>query len=90
MRHAILAALMMTAVLLPGAARADGEASLAGSAWGEGTETGPAAVLVQFEQGNKVWGRLGCNRFTGTYSEEGGALRFGTFATTRMACPKRR
>jgi heat shock protein HslJ len=69
-------------------AHADGVMSLAGSEWGEGKASGPAEVMVKFEQGNKVWGRLGCNRFTGTYSQNDYGLSFGPLATTRMACPE--
>jgi heat shock protein HslJ len=69
-------------------AHADGVMSLAGSEWGEGIASGPADVMVKFEQGNKVWGRLGCNRFTGTYSQNDYGLSFGPLATTRMACPE--
>lgn len=88
MRRTVLAAFAAVAVFVPIAAKADGYMSLAGSEWGEGNDTSPTAVMVKFEPGNKVWGRLGCNRFTGTYTHDGEALRFGTFATTRMACPE--
>ena len=66
---------------------ADGVMSLAGSEWGEGSDTGKFAVMVKFEPGNKVWGTLGCNRFTGTYAQDDFRLSFGPLATTRMACP---
>ena len=68
-----------------GLAQADGVMSLAGSEWGEGQDDG---VMVKFEPGNKVWGRLGCNRFTGTYSQNDYTLTFGPLASTRMACPE--
>lgn len=76
---AVLAVLLTSAV-----ARAEGAMLLTGSEWGEGEDL---SVMVKFEPGNKVWGRLGCNRFTGTYVQDGTALRFGPLATTRMACP---
>ncbi len=75
-------------VVLAISALADGVMSLAGSEWGEGQDQGPLAVMVKFEPGNKVWGRLGCNRFTGTYKQDGFALSFGPMASTRMACPE--
>lgn len=87
MRSVLLALLLASsAVVMP--ARADGIMSLAGSEWGEGQTTGPFEVMVKFEQQNKVWGRLGCNRFTGTYKQDGLSLVFGPLATTRMACPE--
>lgn len=87
MRRIVSAAIVATAALAPLSAHADGYMSLAGSELGEGSDTGPTSVMVKFEAGDKVWGRLGCNRFTGTYRQDGERLRFGTFATTRMACP---
>ena len=83
-----LTLLVLYAAVLSMPARADGVMSLAGSEWGEGTVTVPFEVMVKFEQNNKVWGRLGCNRFTGTYTQDGAALTFGPLATTRMACPE--
>ncbi len=71
--------------VLASAAQADGVMSLAGSEWGDGQGDG---VMVKFEPGNKVWGRLGCNRFTGTYSQNDYTLTFGPLASTRMACPE--
>lgn len=80
--------LLLSAILVLvtcGPAHADGVMSLAGSEWGEGQGDG---VMVKFEPGNKVWGRLGCNRFTGTYTQEEYKLVFGPLASTRMACPE--
>jgi heat shock protein HslJ len=88
MRYIGSAVIIAASVLASDPAQADGYLALPGSEWGEGSDTGPSSVMVKFEQGNKVWGRLGCNRFTGTYTHENEALRFGTFATTRMACPE--
>lgn len=64
---------------------ADGIMSLAGSEWGLGSDD-KNGVMVKFEPEGKVWGRLGCNRFTGTYKLDGLSLSFGPLATTRMAC----
>lgn len=86
MRKILLSAACLAT--LATSARADGVMSLAGSEWGEGSETGPFEVMVKFEPGNKVWGRLGCNRFTGTYVQDDFKLSFGPLATTRMACPE--
>jgi heat shock protein HslJ len=35
----------------------------------------------------RVSGSTGCNRFTGTYKQEGTSLKFSPFAVTKMACP---
>jgi putative lipoprotein len=45
-----------------------------------------AAPSVTFEAG-RVSGSTGCNRFTGRYMVDGGALELGEIASTRMACP---
>lgn len=84
----MLKRIICTALLSAGLATiayADGVMTLAGSEWGEGQGDG---VMVKFEPGNKVWGRLGCNRFTGTYTQEDYKLVFGPLASTRMACPE--
>lgn len=69
------------------ASAAGGPLNLAGSEWGFMGETGRSARFVQFRSGGKVAGSSGCNRFIGTYSQEGDALMMGPLATTRMACP---
>lgn len=43
-------------------------------------------VLQSGSEGNRVHGYSGCNRFTGTYSQNDGRLLFGQLASTRMAC----
>jgi len=61
--------------------------TLAGTEWGFPEETGSeAARSLQFRSGGKVAGSTGCNRFTGSYSQDGYALTIGTLATTRRAC----
>ncbi|MEZ5685541.1 MAG: META domain-containing protein [Paracoccaceae bacterium] len=47
---------------------------------------GLTASLTRPEPG-RIAGHSGCNRFTGTISEQGGALSIGPLASTRMACP---
>ncbi len=59
---------------------------LAGTEWGFPGEVGKTAPFVQFRPDGKVGGSTGCNRFTGTYSQDGSALTIGTLATTRRAC----
>jgi heat shock protein HslJ len=45
----------------------------------------PAFRLVA--DGHKVQGSAGCNRMMGTYQADGGSLKFGPLASTKMACP---
>jgi heat shock protein HslJ len=55
--------------------------SLAGSEWGvSGTEQ-----YIQFREG-RVAGHSGCNRYTGSYVQEGENLKLGPLAATKMAC----
>lgn len=59
---------------------------LAGSEWGpEGANADDQ--FVAFKTGGEVIGHGGCNRFFGTYNQEGDALTFGPLASTKMACP---
>jgi heat shock protein HslJ len=65
-------------------------ASLDGSSWtlveGAGIATPDSVSLtIAFEAG-RVSGSGGCNRFTGSYREEGTSISLGTLASTRMAC----
>jgi heat shock protein HslJ len=63
---------------------------LDGSSWtlveGAGIATPDSVSLtIAFEAG-RVSGSGGCNRFTGSYREEGTSISLGTLASTRMAC----
>lgn len=45
-------------------------------------------VFLQFNEAEKkVSGRAGCNRFFGTYEQNGKKLKFSQIGATRMACP---
>jgi heat shock protein HslJ len=85
-----LVALVLFASECGGDDEGDELASLDGSSWilveGEGI-TIPGAVMptIAFEAG-RVSGSGGCNRFTGSYEEEGETLSLGMLASTRMAC----
>lgn len=58
--------------------------TLMGSEWGpEGTSD----QFVAFKSGGEVIGHGGCNRFFGTYDQNGDTLTFGPLASTKMACP---
>ncbi len=59
--------------------------SLGGSEWGEGQDS---KVVIQFSADGKVSGNLGCNRFFGTYKQDGDKLTFGAVGSTRMMCPE--
>jgi len=60
--------------------------TLAGTEWGFSEEIGRTARFIQFGSEGRVSGSTGCNRFSGTYNQDGDALTIGTLATTRKAC----
>lgn len=60
--------------------------SLAGSEWGPEGATDDER-FVAFKAEGEVIGHGGCNRFFGSYVQDGQALSFGPLASTRMACP---
>lgn len=43
-------------------------------------------TALQFD-GNRMSGSAGCNRFSGSYSVDGGTLKAGPLMATEMACP---
>jgi len=65
--------------------------TLAGSSWTFVSIGGVAVAkdrptALQFD-GARLSGSAGCNRFSGTYSVDGGALKAGPLMATEMACP---
>jgi heat shock protein HslJ len=76
-----------------GALRAQpGMADLAGTKWladqiGEIRVTGNIQSTLEFDAMNRVSGKAGCNRFTGSAVQGGKTLAFGALASTRMMCP---
>ncbi|MCB1422041.1 MAG: META domain-containing protein [Nitratireductor sp.] len=76
-------ALPVMAAFLMTAASAAGMSSLAGSEWGMADTDRP---FIRFEAEGRVAGDAGCNRFFGSYEEDGDALKIGPLGTTRMAC----
>jgi len=60
--------------------------SLAGSEWGL---AGGGDQYIQFREGRAA-GHSGCNRFTGSYTQQGESLKFGPLASTKMACAPER
>jgi heat shock protein HslJ len=64
---------------------------LAGTSWtfvsiGGASIAGDRPTALQFD-GNRLSGSAGCNRFSGTYSVDGGTLKAGPLMATEMACP---
>ncbi|MGQ2976797.1 MAG: META domain-containing protein [Sphingopyxis sp.] len=64
---------------------------LAGTNWtfvsiGGVAVAGGRPTALQFD-GNRMSGSAGCNRFSGTYSVDGGTLKAGPLMATEMACP---
>ena len=54
---------------------------------GEPVPPGSDASLLLDPEERAATGSTGCNRFTGSYTLNGGRLSLGMTATTRMACP---
>ena len=62
---------------------------LAGSEWRVaqlGATTVEAESFVTFRSEGRLSGHGGCNRLTGSYKQDGGALSIGPVAMTRMNC----
>ncbi|MBL4870255.1 MAG: META domain-containing protein [Robiginitomaculum sp.] len=55
---------------------------LAGSEWGARVK----GQYIQFTEGGIVRGHGACNRFSGTYNQDGNRLTIGPLASTKMAC----
>ncbi|HMM27213.1 MAG TPA: META domain-containing protein [Aggregatilineaceae bacterium] len=93
---AILAALGLLLVLVPGAmAQSDPASNLAGTQWQlasygtPGAETPVAAgsaVTLSFESADRLGGNGGCNSFGGEYTVQGNMLTISGIVSTLMAC----
>jgi heat shock protein HslJ len=59
---------------------------LNGKPAGKGAD-GQPATLTLTPAGTRANGYAGCNRFFGSYTLAGSALKFGLLGMTRMACP---
>ncbi len=76
---------------------AAGDALLTGTIWrwtetvmSNGTRIKPDAperYTLEFQPGGKIAVQADCNRGSGSYTLNGGALTFGPLATTRAMCP---
>ena len=61
--------------------------SLAGSSWSfQGAARGGSTPTLEFGQSGQVAGSTGCNRFAGTYRQEGTKLRFELGPVTKAGC----
>ncbi|WP_432768069.1 MAG: META domain-containing protein [Sphingopyxis sp.] len=65
--------------------------ALAGTNWtfaaiGGAPVAADRPTSLQFD-GSRISGSAGCNRFSGSYSADGGTLTAGPLAATEMACP---
>jgi len=70
---------------------ANAQISLAGTEWVLADLAGTPALpggkaTLSFAEGGRVAGNASCNRFTGSVTISGDALKMGPLATTRMAC----
>jgi copper homeostasis protein (lipoprotein) len=66
--------------------------TLVGTKWritsiGEDSSENLAKTEIQFLTDTRVAGTTGCNRFSGTYEQNGESLKFKPLALTRRACP---
>ena len=43
-------------------------------------------ATIRFDEGGRVSGSTGCNRFNGAVTIEGGNIKFGQMATTKRGC----
>ena len=73
-------------LLIPTSAGGAAVITLAGTEWSFPDDVGKTARFIQFRSEGKVGGFTGCNRFTGSYSQDGDTLSIGPLATTRRAC----
>ena len=87
-----MASALLVLIVMAGCGDDDGGsiASLAGTSWSLAEGAGitipdGVTMTIAFEDG-RTSGAGGCNRFTGSYEEEGDSISFGALATTRMAC----
>lgn len=85
MRIAVLPS--ATLILALGAVAALGQATLVGTSWVMAS-AGKRPPSISFEADGKVAGSGGCNRFFGSYEQDGESLSFSPLGATRMACPQ--
>lgn len=88
---------VLSAILLSACGSAETSAKLAGTTWklasyGPADAQTPAAdgidTQIVFGDDGKVSGSMGCNRFSGSFSQKGDSINFSPIAATEMACPE--
>jgi heat shock protein HslJ len=93
----ITALFVLSIILLSACGSADTTAKLAGTSWklvsyGSTDAQIPAAngidTQMDFGTDGNVSGSMGCNRFSGPYSQKGDSITFSAIAATEMACPE--
>lgn len=77
------------AALVPGGTRAESEPGFVWSIVAVSDQPAEGAEIA-FDPDGQVFGTTGCNRLTGTATQDGTTLTFGPLATTNMACPDSR
>lgn len=82
----IVLLLFATVLLAASASHALAEAKLAGTSWVMAS-AGKRGPSLSFAADGKVAGSGGCNRFFGSYRQDGEALSFSPLGSTKMACP---
>ena len=79
----------------PTAPSPSGRAALLGTTWAaieidgravDASEAQRQPTIVLSGDNNRVSGSTGCNRVSGTFTQQGNGLRFGMLAMTRVAC----
>lgn len=88
---------ILSTILLSACGTTDTSAKLAGTSWKlvsyglvEGQISAVEGIDTQLDFGSdgSVSGSMGCNRFSGSYSQKGDSLTFSPIAATEMACPE--
>ena len=72
-----------------GPAAAAAPAPLEGTRWVgvvEGNADARTLPRIEFSAGGRMAGYTGCNMMSGTWTEEGGAVRFGPIISTKRFC----
>ncbi|RUP35627.1 MAG: META domain-containing protein [Curvibacter sp.] len=82
-RFRALPALLATATLLSACAQAPALPELSDTRW---QGDGHPPTQLRLDASGQASGFGGCNRFSGRWRIEGGQLRLGPLATTRMMC----
>lgn len=98
-KHLILttALALIVTLMLSACGSAETTVKMAGTSW-KLVSYGPVEAQVTAAEGidtrldfatdGSVSGTMGCNRFSGSFSQKGNSLTFSPIAATEMACPE--